>query len=173
MAIIFMKTKNLAIIIILLMALGVGLVIFLTGEKEQPVLNQTSEIINLSNQIVADEKPIVQPIETISSETDGAKIEKIQASMLINGAEYQITVKSDSSVYDLMSQLKKQNKIDFKGSDYSGMGFFIEEINGVKNNPAGENWIYYINGRPAPIGISYYKLKNNDTIEWKYEKKSF
>ncbi|MDO8668341.1 MAG: DUF4430 domain-containing protein [bacterium] len=188
-----MKTKNLAIIFILflLITLGSGLVIFFIKEKNQPVFNRADGTTNLDNQFTLEEKvdeaikdqptskkpdqakPIVQPKKIVPAEADDGQVEKIQAVMLINGVEYRIAMKPGSSVYDLMSTLKEQNQIDFKSKDYSGLGFFIEEINGVKNNPGGMNWLYYINGKPAPVGISNYKLKNNDIIEWKYEKKSF
>jgi hypothetical protein len=143
-----MKTKKLAItgVLFLLIILVSSLTFLLFGVKNQPVEFRQ---LNLH-------------------QTD-----QIQVEMLIGGVEYRINIKSDSSVYDLMNNLREQKKIDFSGQNYSGMGFFIEEINGVKNNPAGRNWLYYVNGRLAPIGVSYYQLKNNDTIEWKYEKKSF
>lgn len=140
-----MKTKNLVIIFILLIALAGGLAILVVKR------NQVFD----SRQFSKDQT------------------EKIQAVMLIDGVEYRTTMEVGSSVYDLMNELKEQGKIDFKSSDYSGMGFFITEINGVKNDPAGKNWLYYVNGQPAQVGVSYYKFKNNDTIEWKYEKKSF
>lgn len=169
-----MKTKNLVIIFIsLLLALVSGWAVFSTREKGQPALSQTGKIVDLSSRPVAKEKPIVRPEKTALSETNGGEVETIQVVMLINGAEYLTATKPVSSVYDLMNALREQNRIDFKSNNYSGMGFFITEINGVKNDPAGKNWLYYVNDKLAPIGISFYKLKNNDTIEWKYEKKSF
>jgi hypothetical protein len=149
-----MKTKNLIIIfIILLITLACGLAIILFERNNWPVGNRQS---------------------------GENKVEQIQVTMLISGAQYRTEMKPDSSVYDLMKNLREQKKIDFSGHDYSGMGFFIEEINGVRNNPpnplyqggSGKNWLYYVNGRLASIGVSFYKLKNNDTIEWKYENKS-
>lgn len=176
----FMKTKSLMIIFVfLLLALMSGWVVFSTREKGQPVLSQTGKIVDLSSQSVAKEKLIVQPEKTAPSTTGEVPAGQIQVTMLINGAEYRTIMKPDSSVYDLMSALKEQKKIDFKGKDYANLGFFIEEINGVRNNSAGlpaqagKNWLYYVNGQPAQVGVSYYKLNNNDTIEWKYEKKSF
>lgn len=168
-----MKTKGLAIFFILLIAIAGGLAFFLTEKKEQPAPNRADETISSTNQPVNEKKPIVQPEKIVSPETGEGKIETIQVVMLINGREYRTAMKPASSVYDLMSALKEQKKIDFKDYNYSGMGFFVTEINGIKNNSAGENWLYYVNGKLASIGVSYYKLKNNDTIEWKYEQKSF
>lgn len=181
-----MKTKNLVIIFIflLLITLASGLVVFLTGEKKQPVSSGQAEIINPSNEPIAVQEKPVEPVKnspafTKPKATEQPKItnqpteKKIQAVMLINGVKYQAAIKPDSSVYDFMSALKEQNQFDFVSRNYSAMGFFVEEINGVKNDPAGKNWLYYVNGQPAQVSVAYYKLKNNDTIEWKYEKKSF
>jgi len=171
-----MKTK----LIILFFAVTIGaLVLFLNQEKN--LLE-----VNIENQSNMEEgsKPVneqaVEPQKIIESQsattTKPAKIEteeKIKAVMLINGSKYETEIKAGSSVYDLMNLLKSQNKINFSGKNYSGLGFFVEEINSLKNNPAGKNWLYYVNGKPAQVGISYYLIKANDIIEWKYEKKSF
>jgi len=171
-----MKTK----LIILFFAVTIGaLVLFLNQEKN--LLE-----VNIENQSNMEEgsKPVneqaVEPQKIIESQsattTKPAKTEteeKIKATMLIDGVKHETEIKAGSSVYDLMNLLKSQNKINFTGKNYSGLGFFVEEINSLKNNPAGKNWLYYVNGKPAQVGISYYLIKANDIIEWKYEKKSF
>lgn len=88
----------------------------------------------------------------------------------VDGKDYYTEFTSSTTVYDLMNQLEAKNKISFSGKEYAGMGFFVDEINGVKNdNLAGKYWIYYINGESAQVGISNYVIKPNDLIEWKYE----
>ena len=47
------------------------------------------------------------------------------------------------------------------------MGKFIESINDLKNGE--KNWIYYVNGEKANIGVSNYKIKSGDVVSWKYE----
>jgi len=175
-----MKIKTLIIIfgLFLLITLGSGLVFFLTKEKNEPIVNERSKVV---------EKPIEsasgQPVATTTStkekiiqseKSEQAQIvsapaeEKIKVVMLINGFKYEAAVKPGGSAYDLMNSLKMENKMNFSGKDYASLGFFVEEINGVKNNPAGANWLYYVNGQPAQVGISNYLIKNNDIIEWKY-----
>ena len=88
--------------------------------------------------------------------------------------KYEIAMPQNSTVYELMNLLKQQGDFDFQGKESSGLGFFVEEINGVKNNPTENTfWIYYINNKPAEVGISNYILKPNDIINWKYEKPQF
>ncbi|MFZ3015460.1 MAG: DUF4430 domain-containing protein [Minisyncoccia bacterium] len=88
--------------------------------------------------------------------------------LLINEAKYTTNISEETSVYDFMDKLRTEGKIYFKDKTYSGMGKFIEEINGIKN---GEKyWIYYVNNKKANIGVSNYKINEGDIVSWKYEK---
>lgn len=180
------KIKNLALIFILflLIALAGGLAVFLTKEKDEPAVNgqasltekQAEPAVNEPDKAMATsakEKIVVPEKIKVPETVNNQREEKINAVVIISGAKYEAAVKAGSSAYDLMNLLKAENKINFLGKDYSGLGFFVEEINGVKNNPAGENWIYYINSQPAQAGISNYLININDIIEWKYEKQNF
>ncbi|MDD4271200.1 MAG: DUF4430 domain-containing protein [Patescibacteria group bacterium] len=172
-----MKTKNLIIIFILflLIALASGLAVFLTQEKnERPVVAEKQSEPVEANAIAPEKNKIPPaPFNKGGEKAETPVEEKIKAVMIISGTKYETKIKAGGSAYELMEVLKQENKINFAGKNYSGLGFFVEEINGLKNNPAGENWLYYVNGQLSPVGISNYKLKNGDVIEWKYEKKSF
>ncbi|MDO8592723.1 MAG: DUF4430 domain-containing protein [bacterium] len=188
-----MKTKFFIIIfsLFLLIALAGAGVFFLTKEKNQPAANvERAELATSAPTIIAasakavatapeknttplaplirGEKKIEQP-PIVSAPAE----EKIKMAIIINGINYETEIKVGSSAYDLMNNLRQENKISFSGKNYAELGFFAEEINGVKNNPSGENWLYYVNGQPAQVGISNYIIKNNDIIEWKYENKNF
>lgn len=92
----------------------------------------------------------------------------------IGEKKYEIAVSENSTVYDLMNSLKQRGDINFNGKTSAGLGFFVEEINGQKNNTnTNTYWIYYINGEAAGVGISNYILKPGDIISWKYEKPQF
>ncbi len=94
----------------------------------------------------------------------------IPISLEVEGTVYKMSVESGSNVYDAMIQAQKISNLSFEGSEFSKLGFFVEEINGLGQNPrAGKYWIYYLNGRKAEVGISVYKLQMNDVISWKYE----
>jgi len=90
-----------------------------------------------------------------------------QAFLEINGQKLETTIKEKESVYDFMLRLKEEDKINFKDKTYTGIGKFIYEINGTKNED--KNWIYYVNGEKANIGISNYKINPGDVVSWKYE----
>jgi hypothetical protein len=50
---------------------------------------------------------------------------------------------------------------------------FIEAINDIENGKNGKYWQYYVNGEFAHVGCSLYYLKNNDVVEWRFEKSPF
>lgn len=105
------------------------------------------------------------------STTDQSPVNKgedNQTFLEINNKKIATKIAEGKNVYDFMQKLQKEGKINFRDSTYIGMGKLIEEINGVKNN-GNKNWIYYVNGKKAEIGISNYKLKTGDVVSWKYE----
>lgn len=98
----------------------------------------------------------------------------IPVSLAIADKNFSANVPARSSVYDLMIILSQKNELTFSGKNYSGMGFFVEEINGLKNDPSsGKYWIYYVNSQTANLGASNHILKPGDNIMWKYEIPNF
>jgi len=55
-----------------------------------------------------------------------------------------------------------------QAKDYSGIGKFVETIDGVKPD-SKHFWAFYVNGKSSNVGASSYVLKNGDKIEWKLE----
>ena len=101
-------------------------------------------------------------------------INPINTTIQINDQKYNLKLKENATAYDAMQQLATDQKITATMKEYKGMGYFLEEINGIKNdNQNNKYWIYYINGQSAQMGISSYVLKNNDLITWKYENSKF
>lgn len=96
----------------------------------------------------------------------------IQAILEVPSVSYEVFVPEASNAYDLMAATATQYEdFSFNGRDFTGIGFFVETINGLSQDRGeGMYWIYYINGKVAPVGISQYKLKADDVITWKYEK---
>lgn len=93
---------------------------------------------------------------------------KLEVGVKENNITFTNNILGETSVYNFMDKLRSEGKIDFTEKNYIGMGKLIEEINGLKNNNT-KNWIYYVNGKKAEIGISNYKIKKDDVVSWKYE----
>ncbi|MFH1233422.1 MAG: DUF4430 domain-containing protein [Patescibacteria group bacterium] len=87
----------------------------------------------------------------------------------ITELNYTDTIPGSLTVYDFMSKLRSEGKIDFTEKNYIGMGELIVSINGIKNN-GDKNWIYYVNSKKANVGVSNYKINKGDIVSWKYEK---
>jgi hypothetical protein len=45
----------------------------------------------------------------------------------------------------------------------------ITEIDGVKNDPAGKNWLFSVNGKSAEVGAGAYELKPDDAVLWEFK----
>ncbi len=95
----------------------------------------------------------------------------LRAFLRVPGAAYEVAMKQGRTAYDLMvATASKRSDFSFSGREFSGLGFYVEEINGLRENHGqGLAWIYYINGAKAPVGVSNYIVRTNDVIEWKYE----
>lgn len=81
-----------------------------------------------------------------------------------------IEIKENETVFNALKKITEANSIDLKYKDYGGdMGVLIESIGGIANDfNANKYWQFWVNGEYSNIGASGYKLKNGDSVEWKY-----
>lgn len=113
-----------------------------------------------------DEKEVQGNAKTNQSES-----KTIPLALIVGDKNWSIFVPEGSNAYQAMERLREQQGFSFNGKEHPGLGFFVEEIEGMKNNQnkSGMYWIYYVNGKKAEVGISQYIIQAGDTIEWKYE----
>lgn len=100
--------------------------------------------------------------------------EKVNVALTIdNGArklEFLIKADKNSSVFHLLKRASSEFGFSFGYSNDSAYGVFVEELDGVRNNPsAGKYWVYYLNGKYASLGASSQKISEGDVISWCYE----
>jgi hypothetical protein len=95
-----------------------------------------------------------------------------QTVLEINGTRFEEELTNQTNVYDFMSKLQNEGKINFTEKTYIGMGKFIDSINGIRGN-GEQNWIYYVNDKEASVGVSNYKINPGDVVSWKYEKENY
>lgn len=116
--------------------------------------------------VITETKKILLPITTTTGTTP--------FTLKINDQTIESQAEPGATVYKTMQDLMAENKITFHATEYSGIGYFVDEIDNIKNDPKnGLYWIYYINGQSARVGVSLYSPKSNDIITWKYEKSKF
>lgn len=124
-------------------------------ENEVPIKEQPAPA---SLQTAPSSVPSIPPVATISF------------TLQLQGKEHIVTAPAGSTVYDGMRIAQEKGYLSFEAREFSSIGFFVEAINGIRNDyKNGMYWIYSINGTKAHVGVSSYVLQPNDIIFWNYE----
>ena len=150
-----------------------------------PVVTQNvpEDSVATNTAIVAktEDKPVSKPTETTTivstpapDATPTPPQNTVEVTIVINGQKYALNMPEKSTAYEAMAQLVADKKITMAFKQFIGLGYFVDEVDGVKTDKnSGKYWIYYLNDKPAQMGISNYILKNNDSLTWKYEVPQF
>lgn len=148
------KLKNGLVILLLFMFSGV-LILFLMLERQNFVsLTQ----LKTSSYVLGEYAQKVQENFTLQVNLGDGKIEK-----------YEIEENQKlKTVWDLMQNIRSQD-LNFKSKSFQGLGQMITEINDMPNGQEGKYWFFYINNQKSPVGVSSYRLKAGDVVEWKFE----
>lgn len=101
----------------------------------------------------------VLPVETQSESV-------ISSTLIIDKTTLNLTSAPGTSLYDILLKEKENNSLSFSGKEYPGMGFFTTDI-GTLHSTKDHYLMYYVNGKEAEVGISFYFPQNGDVIEWK------
>lgn len=75
----------------------------------------------------------------------------------------------EMTVLNAMQQMQKHPRATPFKVRGKGTSTFLFEIDSIANQGNGKNWIYYVNGKRATVGIGAKKLNPRDHILWKYE----
>ncbi len=96
--------------------------------------------------------------------------ESVPASVVtINDATRIVTGREQAKTpFEALSFLAKKNNIPVVTKSYD-FGIFVQSI-GDKESGSEMAWIYYVNGAAGNVASDKYELKENDSVEWKYEK---
>ncbi len=102
------------------------------------------------------------------------QVQEIAVSLVVSSpsgtVQYDIQAEHGDSVETVMKRAK-QSGLSYATRAFSGLGAYIEAINGLEESgTSGMYWIYYVNGVKAMAGVSNTTVKDGDTITWKYEK---
>ena len=139
-----------------LLALGIIIVagVFFITSKETKAPSENTDPLLLGTE------------QTITPPTTDA----IDVSLVVSGKTYSVKLQETNNVLDLMKFADEMNDdFTFESKVFEGLGEYIDSINGVKGGTDNKYWIYYINGKLSQVGVSEYKLKDKDVIEWKFE----
>jgi hypothetical protein len=158
--------RRLLYIFILIIIIASGIFIFVEYKKMPNALNANNQ--NIAG--VATGGDYAQIKKTGGSYNGKTKRENnIRVAIKVGRDVYEISAPEGSTAYDTMKILASTTPaFSFKDKYYSGLGYFIEEINGVKNSDS-VYWTLYVNGKYSTVGASQYKILEGDMIEWKNE----
>lgn len=80
-----------------------------------------------------------------------------------------VTLKSTANQCQVLSHAKAQGLINSLDMRYNqGLGSYgVYVIDGVGRTDQ-VYWTYTVNGKPPPLGCSYIKVRNGDSVNWQY-----
>lgn len=154
-------------LLLFFIALGVGL--YVLADRPNLIPNSLREqFLPRGTFNIADTN------KATTSQNIKEEIKLIPVKLVVGDKKYETTILPNRTVYYLMDQLSKNNSFNFKTKEFKGVGIFVEEINNIKNDANKKMyWMLYVNGKTAEVGIGQQIVKENDTIEWKYEKSNY
>lgn len=140
-----------------------------TTSTKQVLKAQTQKINKIEPVVYTSvDKSTINDQQSTTTQTLAQNL--ILTTLTVGDKSYQANIPVRSTAYAAMQELAKTTALTFSGKMYGDLGFFVEEINGVKNDRQKQlYWIYYVNGKKATLGVSSYIIEPNDVIMWKYE----
>ena len=153
---------------ILSLILGIVLICigFFVIKPKEAIAPESRQAQTAPGKVITSSQKINTAVNITSSSTEKTSQNSINFS--VNGKIFSLNFIQGDTFEKIIKDSAAKRLIDIKGANFSGLGFFVESINGIKEGN-GYSWIYYINGKKATVGVSTYRLQNGDLIEWKYE----
>lgn len=166
-----MKNKKIKILIglVSLITLSVSgfLVFFQKSQVNQPISKSNNFIlIDKKIDVIEVNNENLDIKEQINKENNLVKREDVF--LHLNDKKYSTYLNDGDTVYDVLLRINKEDNLRFEGKNHPGLGFFVENIDGLEN-VNGKYLIYYINNVEAQVGVSNYVLNKGDIISWKLE----
>lgn len=110
----------------------------------------------------------------ISTEPLKLDTKKINVTLIIDYGNNEIETYSleisNATVYSALIQVSNQHDFEVGSYYYDNyQSHYIYSINNVIEGKNNRFWQYYINGEYGIVGADLQVLKNDDTVEWKYQ----
>jgi len=132
--------------------------------------NKNNSETNINNEQSNLSGKIIQNVDDLKPNVIEEAVMVIEGS--INTYENSFQINSGDTVYDVLKKSSDINKLGLVTKDYD----FGKSIDGIGDDLAGTDnkyWLYYINGEMGMQSVDKQEVKNNDKIEFKYEKSTF
>lgn len=167
-----MRPPYLIPILIAVVLFGAGFAYTIAPSAEVP--NSKNQVLsNTQNQETIEKEtstpaqtetiPSQQTLESVSSPKD---IRSVYTDISV----YTVPVLSNTTVIAAMEAYAEVNlNFSFSGSEFPGLGLFVEEMGGLRNG-GGFYWTLFINNELSEKGASQMEVSPSDTVEWRYQK---
>lgn len=107
--------------------------------------------------------PLTKTLDQIPKENPKPDTDSPTINLIAGDLDIKLEFTLGQTLYEIFTSEKNKNLVNIKAREYTGIGFFIEEIGSVKQGN-GKYVMYSINGVEASVGVSAYKPKINDVI---------
>lgn len=134
-----------------------------SAQSEQGARNDTAADAEPLSTDPSTSRPVVQdpaPVRVTAPECDTVRIS-------VESAVYVICAEGEMSVFAAMQKGTAEG-LTFTGKEHTGLGFYVESING-KQAENGYYWFLYINDESSSMGASETLVRPRDAIEWRYK----
>lgn len=81
----------------------------------------------------------------------------------------QLAYKKDMTVLDAVRSAEKHARGIKAEVRSSGSTAFLTQIDDVKNEGGGKNWVYRVNGKLGDRSIGIHKLQAGDAVLWRFQ----
>ena len=160
------KKKKYEVIGIVVLMILITFLLFFNKKTTTKVEIEQKTIPQELSEIKPDIKTQIKSL-LIKEGSTNENTKNVSLTLNVFDKSYSIKTEEGINVYDAMKSIEDKS-FSFKAIEHPGLGYFVEEMNGVKGTP-GKYWIYYVNGKEASVGVSQYIIKNGDIISWKQE----
>lgn len=124
--------------------------------------NTPNELLKNENTETA-KSPLTKTPDQLPTEKPRADTNSPTINLIAGDLDIKLEFTLGQTLYEIFTSEKNKNLVNIKAREYTGIGFFIEEIGSVKQGN-GKYVMYSINGVEASVGVSAYKPKINDVI---------
>lgn len=119
--------------------------------------------------------PVTAPPASTEEKTT-KEPEKQKVTLIINDGEteqkFEFNFESGLTVFDLLQRATKQAGLELLTKKYD-FGTSIEKIGKKSGGKDNKYWMYYIDGKQAPVAADKQEVKPGVKIEFKYEASNF
>jgi len=158
------KNKKNIIVILILLIIVVLLFLNINNKKEG---NIKTEFKSSGEELFVPKNKTEDKLKSLVKKDVSIYKNVVSVTLNVFNKNYLINIEEGANIYDAMKSIS-DSSFSFKVKEYSGLGYFVEEINGIKGSP-GKYWIFYVNGKEASVGILNFILKDGDIIRWSQE----